>query len=104
MFRRLRIFENSCIFDAKGLVQLDMWAMGSNVSIQEDAFRISSRDGPTLRYYGAGCSASDVAPNAFGNVEGGPLWGKISIDWCDFPELTFRLMLKTAFDKGRQGM
>ena len=48
-------------------------------------------------------NASEIAENAFGNVAGGQLWGSISVDWCDFPELTFRLMLKTAFDKGLHG-
>ena len=87
---------------ATSLKQLDMWGMGAEVAIKGDAFRITSRTGSILQYYGSECP-SEIASNAFGNVEGGPLWGSISVDWCDFPELTFRLMLKSAFDKGYQG-
>ena len=88
---------------ATHLKQLNMWDMGPEVVINENAFRISTQDKPVLRYNGEGCSASEIAENAFGNVAGGQLWGSISVDWCDFPELTFRLMLKTAFDKGLHG-
>ena len=89
---------------ATNLRQLNLWDMGPEVEINENAFRISTQSKPILRYNGEGCSASMIAENAFGNVVGGQLWGSISIDWCDFPELTFRLMLKTAFDKGLHGI
>ena len=88
---------------ATNLKQLNLWDMGPNVVINENAFRISTQDKPFLRYNGEGCSASVISENAFGNVEGGQLWGSISLDWCEFPELSFRLMLKTAFDKGLHG-
>ena len=87
---------------ASGLEVLDMWSMGPDVAIRENGFRITSQKGPILRFYADGCGVNDIAPNAFGNVAGGALWGTLLIDWCYFPEDSFRLMLKTAFDKGKE--
>ena len=46
---------------ATNLKQLNLWDMGPNVVINENAFRISTQDKPFLRYNGEGCSASVIS-------------------------------------------
>ena len=87
---------------ASGLEQLDMSSMGPELAIKEDGFHITSRKGPSLRFYQTLGCVTDIAPNTFGNVAGGALWGNLWLDWCDFPEDVFRVMLKSAFDKGQE--
>ena len=85
---------------ASGLERLQIWASGAYI-VRENGLRISSSKGPSFETYQYGDCIKDVESNAFGNVAGGNLWGNMWIPWCTFPEQAFRLMLKTAFDKGQ---
>ena len=74
--------------------------------MREDAFHINSDQRPTLEMYVSNSGSQDLRvaePDVFGNVKGGKLWGAIDVDWPDFTEDVFRLLLKTHFDKGDKG-
>ena len=49
-------------------------------------------------------NALELDSNAFGNVDGGALWQKLSVKTFDFDQEVFRIMLKTHFDKGHQSL
>ena len=87
---------------ASNLEELKMWSMGGLLAINGNGLRTSSSKGPSFEMYQNGGCVTDIAPNAFGNVAGGALWGNLWIPWCSFPEDVFRVMLKTAFDKGQE--
>ena len=76
-----------------------MLDMNSALVLKANAFHITSQNKPELALTfedgGAGVQMED---NAFGNVVGGKLWGKLEITVPDFPEGVFRLMLKAHFD------
>ena len=43
--------------------------------------------------------------NAYGNVDGGQLWDEIKVNTLgDFPEIVYRLLIKSHFDKGHTSM
>lgn len=46
----------------------------------------------------------NIEDDAFGDVSGGKLWYRLHIALADFPEMAFRLMIKSAFDSGQDGM
>lgn len=76
-----------------------MLDMNSGLLIRSNAFHLTSQNKPSLAltFLDSGVSAV-LEDNAFGNVVGGKLWGKLDITVPDFPEGVFRLMLKAHFD------
>ena len=97
----LKEIPSNAFKSASQLEVLKIWASGK-YSVEENGLRISSSKGPSFETYQYGGCVDNVSSNAFGNVAGGNLWGNLYIPWCVFPEETFRVMLKTAFDKGQQ--
>jgi hypothetical protein len=87
---------------AVGLTSLLLWSMGA-MTFRENAFFLTSAHMPSMDFYFYGDESDFVIEeNAFGNVDGGELWGRLNLQIPDFPELAFRLMLKSHFDRGSQ--
>ena len=76
-----------------------MLDMNSGLALKPNAFHITSMNKPALAltFLDGGVSAT-IEDNAFGNVVGGKLWGRMDMNVPDFPEGAFRLMLKAHFD------
>lgn len=91
---------------AQHLVSLTMWSFGpdnGHLTIESNGLHITSAHSPKLATYSY-ASQITLKDNAFGNVDGGHLWGEINMRTQDFPEGVFRLMLKSHFDKGHSSL
>ena len=86
---------------ATGLERLSMWAMG-DINFRENALAITSEHWPKFEFYTYGTYVN-IEDNAFGDVDGGELWGEIMAQLPDFPEGAFRIMLKSNLDLGQRG-
>ena len=76
-----------------------MLNMNASLTLKSNGFHITSMLRPSLElsFLDSGAAAV-IEDNAFGNVVGGKLWGKMDMAVPDFPEGAFRLMLKAHFD------
>ena len=97
----LKVIEEHAFSSALGLNQLLL--LGTDgVQVRSNGFHIKHGDGAAMLMMGD--KSSTFESNAFGNVDGGELWGSLHFFvGNDFPEDVFRLMIKTAFDKNHDG-
>ena len=96
--RNLKLIEEYAFTSASGLTSLLLEGSSDGLQVRSNAFH-KKQAGGVLRM-GTGIFES----NAFGNVDGGELWGSLHFfAGNDFPEDVFRLMIKTAFDKNHDG-
>jgi len=89
---------------ARNLEKLKMWSSSAKIVFRQNALYTTSRNNATFEFYFTGEETSDAKhvmfeDNAFGDVDGGELWDTISVNISEFRENTFRLMLKSKFDK-----
>ena len=97
--RNLKVIEEHAFSSALGLTQLILSGT-SNLQVRSNGLHI--KNGGAMLFMNDWWSTFDS--NAFGNVDGGELWGKLDITvGNNFPEDVFRLMLKTASDKQQNG-
>ena len=97
----LQSIEPHTFSHAYGLQLLHL-SNGETMHIKSNGLHSKSRLEKELKLF----QYNDVIydSNAFGNVDGGELWQKTSIQTEDFNQEVFRLMLKTHFDKGHQSL
>ena len=77
-----------------------MWSSSSKIVFEEQSlYTTASNPQFELYFYGSNISTPMFADDAFGNVHGGQLWGRIVMGGKEFREKTFRLLLKAKFDK-----
>ena len=85
--------------------RLSLRNMSSNFHLGNNVFHLTAKTRPTLDLSLAdNVGVSMVDENAFGNVDGGELWGRLNIALQDFPEGAFRLMIKSHFDEVSPGI
>lgn len=105
---KLKVINQFAFSSATKLLTLDLSESGDfDIVIKSNGFHtMSNSPGKSLiwsPYHGPVEPVPVLEANAFGNVDGGKLWNKITIETLDFPPEVYRLLLKSHFDKGDTG-
>eukprot|EP00095_Tigriopus_kingsejongensis_P000591 maker-scaffold95_size379157-snap-gene-0.24 protein:Tk00591 transcript:maker-scaffold95_size379157-snap-gene-0.24-mRNA-1 annotation:"hypothetical protein ASPNIDRAFT_182707" len=90
---------------AKGLTILNIKSCNPDLTLRSNAFFTTSPNKPTLTFYSSAELFEDgmtFEEDVFGFLQGGKSWGHLNARFPDFPEDSFRLMLKDIYDQGQQ--
>ena len=96
--------QENAFLAATGLQRLALPGSSADLVLQENALHIKAKARPELVFSAVNGTENNqvVEARAFGIGIGGEIFGRIVGAFPDFPELAFRLMLKSHFDKGTE--